>query len=60
MRDRIALFSLIFTADHPEENPMTATNMEKHTLLVYDPTAEETGEQDRLAERLSTFDGVVR
>jgi hypothetical protein len=38
---------------------MTATNAEKHTLLVYDPTAEETGEQDRLAERLSTCDGAV-
>lgn len=38
---------------------MTANEAEKRTLLVYDPTAEETGEQDRLAERLSTCDGAV-
>ena len=38
---------------------MTATQTEKRTVMVYDPTAEESGEQTLLAERPSTFDGAV-
>ena len=38
---------------------MTDTSAEKHTLLVYDPTAEEAGEVDDLALRLPNLDGAV-
>ena len=36
---------------------MTATTLEKRTILVYDPTADEAGEHARLAQRASTLDG---
>ena len=38
---------------------MTATTLEKRTLLVYDPTADEPGEQTGLAQRAPTLDGKV-
>lgn len=36
---------------------MTATTLEKHTVLVYDPTAEETRVEDALSQRAPTLDG---
>lgn len=38
---------------------MTLATVEKKTVPVYDPTAEEGGEQDALALRLPTLDGKV-
>lgn len=38
---------------------MTATTLEKNTVLVYDPTAEGTGAQAHLAERVPLLDGKV-
>ena len=38
---------------------MTATTLERRTLLVYDPTAEEMSEQAHLAQRAPNLDGIV-
>ena len=38
---------------------MTLTDLEKRTILVYDPTADGTGAQSELAERAPLLDGKI-
>ena len=38
---------------------MPASTVDKRTILVYEPQAEESGAQDRLASRLPSLDGKV-
>ncbi len=38
---------------------MTSTTLEKRTVLVYDPTADEASEQAGLAQRVPTLEGKV-